>query len=119
MAAYRGINLALAFLLELAALVALAVWGWHIGPSTALRVLLAIALPLIAAVLWGMFAAPRARFTVSPWVRDTIKIIVYGLATIGLFVTGHPALAITFAALVIVNTVLIRIGKLDAGIGAA
>jgi hypothetical protein len=52
--------LTLAFLSELAALAALAVWGWSVGDSTGWRVALAVAAPAVAAGLWGVFAAPRA-----------------------------------------------------------
>ena len=53
----QPINLALRFLLELAALGAVAYWGWaqHDGLESWLW---ASGLPLIAAVLWGTFAVP-------------------------------------------------------------
>lgn len=118
MNAYRALNLGLAFLLELLALAALCFWGFHIGSSTAIHIVLGIALPVVAAVLWGLFAAGGGpKYTTPPWFKIFIKALVYGAATVGLFVTGHPVLAIVFAALVIVNTALIRIGNLDAGMG--
>ena len=51
----------LAFVVELAALAALAVWGWRTGTSTATQVVLAVAAPVVLAVVWGVFLAPRAR----------------------------------------------------------
>ena len=57
--------LTVAFLAELAALAALAVWGWSLGNSTGWRVVLAVAAPAVAAVLWGVFAAPRAPVRVA------------------------------------------------------
>jgi hypothetical protein len=51
------INLTLRFLLEIAALLAMGFWGWRQGEGW-LRVLLAIGIPLIAAILWGTFAVP-------------------------------------------------------------
>jgi hypothetical protein len=50
-------NLALRFLLELAALAGLGVAGWSLA-SGFWRWLLVILLPLTAAVLWGVFAVP-------------------------------------------------------------
>lgn len=118
MNAYRGLNLALAFLLELAALAALCFWGFHIGHSTVVHIVLGIALPLIAATLWGLFAAGGGpRYVVPVWFKIFIKTLVYGSATVGLFVTGHRLLALVFAGVVIVNASLIRIGHLDEGIG--
>lgn len=49
-------NEALAFLLELAALAALAWWGFTTGSSLLVRVLLGVGTPLVAVVLWGLFA---------------------------------------------------------------
>lgn len=50
-------NLALRFLLELAALFAVGLWGWKTGEG-ALRWLLVLGLPLIAATAWGTLAVP-------------------------------------------------------------
>jgi len=47
------ISLALRFLLELAALIALGLWGAHQA-----GIALALALPATAAALWGIFAVP-------------------------------------------------------------
>ena len=51
------INLAIRFVLELAALFSLGLWGWRSG-SGWLRFALASLVPIIAAVLWGTFAVP-------------------------------------------------------------
>ena len=56
-------SLALQFLLELAALAALGYWGSTSGDGTFAHVALAIAAPVLAAVVWGMFGFPRRRFT--------------------------------------------------------
>jgi hypothetical protein len=49
------INLAVRFLLELSSLIAIGMWGWRQTDSW-LRFVLAIGLPIIAAVIWGTFA---------------------------------------------------------------
>ena len=51
------INLALRFFLELTALMAMGFWGWNQGKD-ALRFMLALGIPVIAVVLWGVFAVP-------------------------------------------------------------
>ena len=84
-----------AFLSELAALAALAFWGWTTG-SGWVRVLLAVGAPLVAAVLWGLFAAPHAAFDV-PVLAVVVKLVVYGTAVAALAVTGHPVLAVALA----------------------
>ena len=50
-------NLALRFLLEITALIALGFLGWNLGEGLP-RLALAIGLPVIAATIWGLFAVP-------------------------------------------------------------
>ena len=51
-------NLALRFLLELAALVGLGMWGWSMTDGW-FKVVLAVAMPVVGAALWGTFAVPE------------------------------------------------------------
>ena len=112
----RLVNEALAFLIEMVALGLLAYWGVRIGGSTVTRVALAVALPLAAAVLWGLFAAPRARFAVPLVPRLLVKAIVFGAATAALATTGHPVWAAAFAAVALVNTASATIWRARYGV---
>ncbi|TKJ18957.1 hypothetical protein A6V29_00915 [Blastococcus sp. CCUG 61487] len=84
----NGLWLALAFLSEVAALVVLAAWGWSAGSGPG-RWLLAAGLPVAAAVLWGAFAAPRARLRV-PTAKVAVKLLVLGGAVVALADLGRP-----------------------------
>jgi hypothetical protein len=68
--AYHPLNLAFRFVLELAALAAMASYGWHLTEHTAPRLVAAIGLPLLAAAPYRGTAAGRARhqslFQVGP-----------------------------------------------------
>jgi hypothetical protein len=97
--------LTVAFLAELAALAALAVWGWSLGDSTGWRVVLAVAAPAVAAVLWGVFAAPRAPVRV-PALTLLVKVVVFGAAVLALLSTGHPVLAVALAAAALLSSLL-------------
>jgi hypothetical protein len=97
--------LTVAFLSELAALAALALLGWSAPGPTAVRVLLAVVLPLAAAVLWGLFAAPNATRG-GPVLTRTVTIVVFGSGTLALLVTGHPWLALVLAAAALLSSVL-------------
>ena len=97
--------LTVAFLAELAALAALAAWGWSAGGSTPVRLLLAIGTPAVAALLWGVFAAPRAR------VRDAVlavvvKVGVFGGAGLALLSLGRPGLAVALVAAALLSATL-------------
>lgn len=99
-------NEGLAFLLELAALAVLAWWGWESAENTALRLLLAIAAPGLAAVVWGLFAAPRARFPVPLAGVLLVKALVFGAAAVALHALDRPVWAVSFAAVALANTAL-------------
>ena len=55
----RAANLALRFLLELAALAGLADWGLHTGSGVGRGSCLAIAAVAAGAVVWGIWCAPE------------------------------------------------------------
>ena len=103
--AWNWIWLTVAFLAELAALAALAVWGWSVGEPTGWRVVLAVAAPAVAAVLWGVFAAPRAPVRV-PVLTLLVKVVVFGAAVLALLSTGHPVLAVVLAAAALLSSLL-------------
>jgi hypothetical protein len=88
--------LTVAFVSELAALAALGHWGWVTG-SGAVRLLLAIGTPAVAAVLWGVFAAPAAPVQVVV-LATLVKVLVFGSAAAALAATGHPRLALVLGA---------------------
>jgi len=89
------INLAVRFLLELAALAALAVWGWNQGEA-AWRYPLAISIPLICAIIWGTFAVPedpsrsgKAPVPVPGILRLFLELVVFGSGTLALYNLGY------------------------------
>jgi hypothetical protein len=96
-----------AFAAELASLAALAAAGWSLPGPTALRLLAAVAFPLLAAVLWGLFAAPRAVVHVAALAVVT-KVVVHGAAVAALFALGHPVLAVVLAVAAVLGATLSR-----------
>ncbi|MGP4022974.1 YrdB family protein [Actinomadura sp. 3N407] len=109
--ALRVLNEGLAFLLEIAAVVALAWWGFTTGGNVLVDIVLGVGAPVAAMVLWGMFAAPKARFKVAlPFVM-LVKAAVFGAGALAFHGVGHPALAITFAVVALVNTVLLTMDR--------
>lgn len=100
--AVRALVQGLAFVLELAALAALAVWGWRTGGTTAARLALAVATPVLLAVLWGAFLAPRARRRLDGAPLVLAKLVVLCGSGALLAAAGHgtagAALAVVAAA---------------------
>lgn len=105
---FHWVNLTLAFLLELCALTALGYWGFKTGGEAVVKIGLGVGTPLLAAVLWGLFAAPRAPVS-APLARVGVQVVVFGSAALALYASGHHGLAVSFVLLVISNSILVRL----------
>jgi len=105
-AAFGWIVLALVFLDELLAMAGLGVYGW----STSLPWLMVWLLPLLGMLAWFLFASPKARYG-SAVVRPVVKVLVFGLASAGLWAAGHHTLAVALLVFsVVVNALAILPG---------
>ena len=99
----RAANLGVRFALELCALVALGYGGWHVDGPVWLRILRAAGLPLLAAVVWARWVAPKASHPIPDPLRLIPEWLVFGGATVALALTGHPILAAVLAILAAAN----------------
>lgn len=106
------VNLGLRFVLEMAALLALGVWGSRQGEGV-LSIVLALGVPVFAAALWGIFTVPNdpSRSGKSPVpvpgiVRLIYEIVFFGFATWSLFNTGSATLSLAFGVVVIIHYIL-------------
>lgn len=105
----KAANLGLRFLLELGALAALAYWGYHAGSGRAVKLGLAVGVPLLAAIVWGLFVAPNATVKAPGAIHLLLQVLIFGAAALGLAAAGRDRLALIFAALVIVNAILMAL----------
>lgn len=60
----NAVNLAIRFLLEISGIFTLALWGWPRSDGN-IKFILALAIPIIAAAIWGIFAVPDDPIIVS------------------------------------------------------
>src|SRR5262245_15443156 len=110
----RAFSLALKFVVELAAFAAFAYWGASVG-NGAVAVVLAIAAPAVAIVLWGLFAAPRSARRLATAARIPFELSVFGLAIVALLLAGAPIAAGVLTVLVVTSTALLaRFDQWDA-----
>lgn len=84
------------FVDELLLLAVLAVAGAGIGSTGPLRVLLAIVLPVAAAVIWGLWLAPRASRRLRSPASVVAKIALFTAAAVVLGITGAVLWATLF-----------------------
>lgn len=99
----RSLALTAKFLLELCALAALAYWGATTGPLV-VNVLLGIGAPLVAAAVWGRWAAPRSPRRLHGASRLIFESVVFAAGAVALVVAGAPVLAAVFVAIVVLDT---------------
>jgi len=94
------INLAVRFLLEIAMLIILGYWGWHLSPGWT-QYVAALGLPIIAATLWGVFRIPNdpkpAPVEVPGIVRLLLEWVLFGSAVLALFNLGYFTLSLAMA----------------------
>ena len=99
---YIGIR----FLLELSILAILGYWGFRTGGQTLTKVLLGVGSPILFALIWGTFLAPKSSMRLQePWLF-LVELVLFGLAAWALYSTGKGSLSITFGTIYILNKIL-------------
>jgi hypothetical protein len=101
-----GPNEVLRFLLELFALFSLGYWGFLAWPFPWPGVVFMIGTPLFAAVVWGLFRSPRARFPLDAFGRSIVEIAVMGSAALAWAMLGYPVIALVFAVVATISGIL-------------
>lgn len=103
------LNLTLRFLLEMAALACMVLWGWKQFDGS-MQYIMAIGTPIGAATLWGTFAVPddpsrsgKAPIPVPGILRLIIELVFFGFAVWILFTIGYIKLSWTFGIIVLVH----------------
>lgn len=103
------INLLIRFLLEMGGLVALGRAGWVYGEGV-YAYASAIAIPLVAAVLWGTFAVPddpsrsgKAPVPVPGVIRLMLEAVFFLSATWSLVATGFGAYGWIYGLVVLIH----------------
>lgn len=96
------VNDVVRFLLEIFAVVSLALWGflaWHFP----LNIVIGIVAPVLAIALWALFRSPRAVIPIDPFGRALVEIVVMASAAFAWWNLGQPVVAIVFAAVATIS----------------
>jgi len=107
----KGLNLLVRFLLELCMLAAVGYWGFKTHSGWLLKILFGIGLPVLIAVLWGLFFAPKAVYPLSGASPMALSLILLGSGAIALFASGKPTLGWAYAVVLLVNEILLKVWK--------
>lgn len=92
----KGLNKVVYFLLELSMLTALGYTGFQSSQHPFWKYVLAIGLPLVAIVIWGIYQAPRSEHRLPIPYRAIVAMALFGITTFMLYRTHHFRLAIAF-----------------------
>lgn len=96
----KGLNLGVAFLLELAMLAIYGYFGYRLLPMetpAVFKIGLAVLFPATMALIWGFLLAPRAvRRLHMPWLLIA-KVIIFGAGAVMLWWLGRINLAVITA----------------------
>ena len=99
-------NLGIAFLLEMAMLAIYGYFGYHLLSTNAplvLRIALAITFPVVIAIIWGYFLAPRATHRLKlPWLL-IIKLIIMTIGVGMLWQLQKTSLAVIAAIIIAIH----------------
>jgi hypothetical protein len=101
-----GINDVLRFVLELFAFISLGIWGFFAWPGPWLNIVLAVATPLFAILLWALFLSPRAVVALDAFGKALIEILIMGSAALAWLMLGQPIVAAAFGVVAAISGVI-------------
>lgn len=104
----RGLNLALKFLLELAALASFGYAAYAATPNHLLAAGAAVLAPLAGAVIWGIFAAPKSQRRLREPGLLVFETLFFAAAALALVYAGDRNGGIVLFAVFVLNAILLR-----------
>ncbi|WP_410983178.1 YrdB family protein [Bacillus cereus] len=107
----RSVNLVIRFLLELCAQVSLGYWGFQVGESVYTKFAFCIGSPLMFAIVWGAFIAPKASLKLPEPYRFLLELLLFGVTSFVLYVVNQTILAIILGMVFIMNRIFIIVWK--------
>ena len=107
----RSVNLIIRFLLEICALISLGYWGFQVGNRFYTKFVFGIGSPLLLALLWGTFIAPKASLKMAEPYRFIMELIIFGVTSSALYVVDKTILAIILGMIFLINRILLIIWK--------
>lgn len=103
---FKWINVGLRALMELGIVVALGYWGYNMGNSLTMKIILCIAAPLIGFGFWGLVDFRNAGSLAEP-LRLIQELVITGLAAYAWYSAGVQAWGWALGLLSIVHHALV------------
>ncbi len=106
------VNLVLRFILEIAALTLFGIWGYRQSDQW-FRFVFAVAVPVILAAAWGVFAVPgdpsrsgKAPIVTPGILRLLLELAYFGFATWCLKEIGYNKMSIMYGVMIVIHYVI-------------
>ncbi|GAB3285350.1 YrdB family protein [Microbacterium sp. Root53] len=95
----------LRFASELVAIASLAVWGFAAWDFP-WNIVFGLGAPALAILVWALFVSPKAVFSVHPFIRALVELLVFLSATLAWWALGQPWLGLGIGVASVVIGVL-------------
>lgn len=92
-------------LVELFAFFTFAFWGFTTWPFP-WNIVVGIAAPVAAILLWALFVSPKAVLAVHPFVRAVVELIIFAAATVAWWTMGQVWIGLAFAIVAVASGVI-------------
>ncbi|HEX5808541.1 MAG TPA: YrdB family protein, partial [Anaerolineales bacterium] len=90
-------------------LISVGYWGFKAGPGSIFKIVFGMGLPLLVAVIWGMFGAPKSAYHLQGLPLFALEVLVFGSGVLALFLTNNNSLAWVFAFVILLNRSLMLV----------
>ncbi len=106
MSGIKWFNVGLRGIMETGIVLALAYWGYHVGDTRTLKILLAIVAPVIGFGFWGIVDFHNFG-KIAEYLRLTQELIICAIVTYLLFVSELPILGWIFGIISVIHHLLV------------
>ncbi|WP_409274834.1 YrdB family protein [Neobacillus sp. SCS-31] len=91
------------FICEIVALIIFGIWGFQQG-----KIIGAIGVPLVVAVIWAMLGSPNAPYKLQGVYASILEVFLFAVASYLLYSLGHTYLALLYFIIAIGISLLIH-----------
>lgn len=100
----KGLNLGVAFFVELAAVAAFGYWGFTVGPNTLLKIVLGLGAPALAIGVWAVLGAPKSTMHLQGAAYLVLQAVFFGGAALALVAADQRGLGLAYALIALVTS---------------
>ncbi len=101
------VNSVVAFLLEIAVLVGVCLWGFHLQQGLPIRILAGVGAPVLMAVAWGIFGSPKAPVGLPGPLDAAFRILWFGVGALAFWAADRWVAGLALIGVYAVNAAML------------